>query len=307
MISVVMPVYNSEKFLSSAIESILNQSFSEFEFLIFNDASTDNSRQIINDYIKLDNRIKFHDSSINKGYSFWLNESLKYINYNYLARMDADDISDKFRFQKQYDFLKKNQEYSVVGSFIKIIDEKDHFIRKSKYPINDNEIKKYLNEFSTFAHPSTMINTSYLNKVGGYRTIFEPAEDYDLWIRLSKISKLKNIDEYLLNYRQHSSSVSLKRKEEQLLKTFFIKKNYEYIFNDQDLIEKFEISKITKKLCQKLFKDFNQNNSEIVFGIIYLEFLNKNFISFILKLFPFVLKNPLYFYKRIKCYLKKNI
>lgn len=307
MISVVMPVYNSEKFLSSAIESILNQSFSEFEFLIFNDASTDNSKQIINDYLKIDNRIKFHDSSINKGYSYLLNESLKYLNYNYLARMDADDISDKLRFEKQYDFLKKNQEYSVVGSFINIIDETDHFIRKSKYPINDYDIKKSLKEFSTFAHPSTMINTSYLNKIGGYRTIFEPAEDYDLWIRLSKISKLKNIDEYLLNYRQHSSSVSLKRKEEQLLKTFFIKKNYDYIFEDRDLIEKFEISIITKKLCQKLFKDFNQNNNEIVFGIIYSEYLNKNFISFILKLIPFVIKNPLYFYRRIKCYLKKNI
>lgn len=306
MISVVMPVYNSEKFLSSAIESILNQSLYEFEFLIFNDASTDNSKEIINEYIKLDNRIKFYDSSINKGYSYWLNESLKYLNFNYLARMDADDISDKFRFEKQYNFLKKNQEYSVVGSFINIINETDRFIRKLKYPINDDEIKKDLKKFSTFAHPSTMINTFYLNKVGGYRAIFEPAEDYDLWIRLSKISKLKNIDEYLLSYRRHSSSVSLKRKEEQLLKTFFIKKNYEYIYKDKDLIKTFEINKITKKLCQKLFKDFNQNN-EIVFGIIYSEYLNKNLINFILKLIPFILKNPLYFYKRLKCYLKKNI
>lgn len=315
MISVVMPVYNSEKFLPSAIESILNQSYNKYEFLIFNDASSDNSKEIINNYLKLDSRIKFYNSSVNKGYSYWLNESLKYIRSDYLVRMDADDVSDLYRFEKQYNFLKKNQEYSVVGSFIKIIDENDRLIRKSKYPITNDGIKRHLKNFSTFAHPSTMINVTYLNKIGGYRTIFEPAEDYDLWTRLSIISKMHNIPQYLLNYRQHISSVSIQRKEEQLIKTFFIKENYQNLLIGKDLIVEKKLKKIDKNICRRLFKNFNKFELDFKYGNLHNFILKKKYFKVLIILVQIFLTNPIYlvikiyyiFFKYFNFFLKRTL
>ena len=205
MISVVMPVYNSEKFLSSAIESILNQSFSEFEFLIFNDASTDNSRQIINDYIKLDNRIKFHDSSINKGYSFWLNESLKYINYNYLARMDADDISDKFRFQKQYDFLlffdSKQDEGILPLKFYEYLNTNKPIICVGGKPNSESKrILKYLKRGVVLDKKPHVIDffNNILTHQGDYDFNEEKNFEFSYKFQSQKFEEL--LDEYLASY-----------------------------------------------------------------------------------------------------------
>lgn len=306
MISVIMPVYNAEKYLSESIESILSQSFKEFEFLIFDDASTDNSKQIIKNYSTKDNRIKFFDRKINVGYSNLINESLEKVNFNFIARMDADDISHKERLQKQFDFLSRHLDYSVVGSFIKIIDDKNMFVRYSKYPVENNDIKKTLYEYSTFAHPSTMINYNFLKKIGYYRPIFEPAEDYDLWTRLSTISKLKNIPEYLLSYRQHSKSVSMERKEEQLIKTFFIKKNLKYLVNGKDLVLKHNLNKIDAVVCKNLFDDFKKIKNDFIIGSIHLNLIEKQYQKFFFKLIKLFLDNPFYLIKRVLMFFKKK-
>ena len=307
MISVIMPVYNAEKYLIYSIESILNQSFGDFEFLIFDDGSNDKSKEIIAKYSNQDKRIKFYNNNINMGYSHIINKTLLHVKHNFIARMDADDISEIDRLEKQYNFLKANNQYSVVGSYIKIIDKDNKLIRKSSYPIENKDIKNKLHKFSTFAHPSTMINFYYLKKVGFYRPMFEPAEDYDLWTRLSVISKLKNLPEYLLKYRQHTSSVSMKRSDEQQIKTFFIQKNFSYLENGMDLIYEKNIQNIDLKTCKKLFGDFTKIDLGIKFGKLQYYLSNRNYLRFILHFLLMLSINPLYSLKRIYSFYIKNL
>ena len=222
MISVLMPVYNSELYLEEAVQSILDQTYKNFEFIIIDDGSVDNSLAILESF--KDNRIKLVKKKNNTGYTSLLNESINYAKYDYLARMDSDDVSNKDRLLKQFKFLEKNKDYSVVGSNIRLINTQGQFIRNGKYPETDKQIKSKLSNFSTFAHPACLIRKKKLIDIGGYRTIFEPSEDYDLWTRLALNSKMYNIQEYLLDYRIHGKSVSSKRGIDQQIKTFFIQK-----------------------------------------------------------------------------------
>ena len=131
MISVLMPVYNSELYLEDAVQSILDQTYKNFEFIIIDDGSVDNSLAILESF--KDNRIKLVKKKNNTGYTSLLNESINYAKYDYLARMDSDDVSNKDRLLKQFKFLEKNKDYSVVGSNIRLINTKGEFIRNGKY------------------------------------------------------------------------------------------------------------------------------------------------------------------------------
>ncbi len=209
-ISVIMPFYNAESYIGQAIESILNQSFSNFELILINDASNDNSEEIIARYLK-DKRIIYIKNNFNKGIVYNLNAGLKLAKSEIIARMDGDDISNKERFAKQYDFLQNNSDISVVGSFVKIIDGLGRQIDKRTKLLDPEKIKNDLIVYSPLVHPSVMFRKSHVLAVGGYREKCIYVEDVDLWYRLAYSGyKISNIPEFLLKYRFHENSTSKK-------------------------------------------------------------------------------------------------
>ena len=201
-----MPVYNCELYIKEAVGSILNQTFFDFEFLIIDDASTDKTVAIIKTYC--DPRIKLIEKPQNSGYTNSLNYGLKIAKGEYVARMDGDDISLPYRFEKQVAFLDVNPDVVLCGTAIKVIDS-DKVIR---YPEFHENIKLEFLTQNCIVHPSVMIRKSILDFYSiTYDITKEPAEDYNLWVKLLNYGKLYNIQEILLYYRVHSSQVSHKR------------------------------------------------------------------------------------------------
>ena len=213
-ISVIMGVYNAddESVLKEAINSILNQTFKDFEYIICDDGSTNNTYEIIKKIINNDERVILIRNEENKGLAYTLNRCIELANGEYIARMDADDISKQDRLQKEYDFLKKHKEYAVVSCNIFLIDENGKIFGKRKYPEKINK-KEFLHG-NPVSHPAVMIRKDALNSVNNYRVSKETrrAEDYDLWMRMyAKGYKIYNIQENLLNFREDNKC--LKRRK----------------------------------------------------------------------------------------------
>lgn len=199
-ITVLMPVYNGGKYLKNAIESILTQSFENFEFLIINDGSTDNSKEVINSYN--DPRIVLINNKKNIGLVASLNIGIKFSKGEFIARMDADDISISNRLSVQLNFLKGNKDIGACGTWVKIINSINNV---NKLPLDDDEIKYYMLFSSPFAHSSVMMRKDVIieNNIQ-YNNCFTEAEDYELWFNLSKHTKFANIPRVLLHYRVHN-------------------------------------------------------------------------------------------------------
>ena len=201
-VSIIMGVYNCQNTLKESIESILNQTFSDFEFIICDDGSTDNTYEIIKEFEKLDNRIKLIRNEKNVGLAGTLNNCLNYADGEYIARMDADDIAEDNRFSEQCYFLDTNKDYSLVGSWAKLFDDNFKWgLRKTKEYVEKSDFL-----FGTpFIHPTIMIRKKVLFELGGYRVSEETlrAEDYDLFMTLySKGYKGYNIQKPLINFRE---------------------------------------------------------------------------------------------------------
>ncbi|MGZ4057199.1 MAG: glycosyltransferase family 2 protein [Bacteroidia bacterium] len=204
-VTVLMPVYNAEKYLREAIESILNQDFTDFEFIIINDGSVDSSGAIISSYS--DPRIRTYDNGKNLGVIETLNKGLDLAKGEYVARMDCDDISAKNRLSVQVKYMDEHKEIGASGSFY-------YLLRKGKkaladFPEKDEEIRCFMIFNSPIAHPSAIVRTRFLkdHKLK-YRTDFYCAEDYDFWSQISEFSQLSNIKEGLLTYRMHDSQIT---------------------------------------------------------------------------------------------------
>ncbi len=207
LISVVMSVYNVENYLSEAIESILNQTYKNFEFIIINDGSTDKSLKIIKNYQKEDNRIVII-SRENKGLPYSLNEGIRKAKGKYIVRMDADDISLPTRLEKQVKFMENNPDIGISGSdIIEFGENVETSIRKL---LKKNEgIKSELLFSSTFAHPSVIMNKKMIFKYNlFYDGNFLHAQDFELWTRMAKVTKMANISKPLLKYRIVKNSIT---------------------------------------------------------------------------------------------------
>jgi glycosyltransferase involved in cell wall biosynthesis len=216
-ISVLMPVYNAGRYLSVAVESILRQSYGDFEFIIINDGSDDGSLEILNRYADSDARILLV-SRENKGLVKSLNEGLSIARAPFIARMDADDISLPNRFEKQVAFLETNPQTVCVGGAFRMIDEKGRFLTTLIPPLSDDDIQKLaLSGHTTICHPCAMIRRNALLEVGGYRSEYYLTEDLDLWLRLGERGELANLVDPVINYRMHSQSISEKNNEKQKL------------------------------------------------------------------------------------------
>lgn len=223
IISVVMSVYNGELFLKDAIESILNQSYQNFEFIIINDGSSDSSLSIIKSYN--DSRIKLVENERNMGLIYSLNKAFSIASGKYIARMDSDDIAHSDRLKLQIEFLENNPSVGLVGSdYISFSDKHSKLIREPK---SHGVIKTFLLFSATMCHPTVMLRKQILDDTRSrYNPEFKHVEDYELWTKLILHTQFANLPTPLLKYRDHQSQVSHKHKVIQTENGDIVRENY---------------------------------------------------------------------------------
>ena len=228
MISVIIPIYNGEKYLEEAIESVLNQTFEKLEVLLLNDGSTDFTKNICRRYEVEDERVRYYEWS-NSGMAETLNKGLKECTYEYVARLDADDIMLPNRLQVQIDFLENNPNIDVLGTLGYYINESGKLIGKTFSDVNmDNLKKKYFEKNEPFGmlHPSVVYKKSKIMAIGGYRGEYWPCDDIDLWNRLYENQvNFDVIQSPLIKYRIHQSSAVASRYLENRMKFRWMRSN----------------------------------------------------------------------------------
>ena len=207
LISVIMPVFNGEKYLQSAIDSVLSQTINNFEFIIVDDCSTDSTSKILKN-IK-DKCVKIYRNTSNLGVASSLNRALKLAKGKYIARMDADDISYPSRLQKQLEFLESNPSVVACGVQVEIIDAQNRSTSTRSFPQSATSCHDYLMLTSPILHPTLMARASVYKKIG-YTAKYKTAEDWDLYFKLLKFGQLQNLPDTLYSYRQSFSSNGFK-------------------------------------------------------------------------------------------------
>ena len=214
-ISVLMSAYNAENHIEEAVQSILDQSFKDFEFIIINDGSNDSTLEKLRTFAEHDNRIRLIDQS-NIGLTKSLVKMVELARGKYLARMDADDVSHKERFALQIQYLEDNLSVGMIGSWVHIIDEAGTTTSKKKLVSSDKKIQRKLIYGNQFVHGSVILRKDIFFLAGGYDETFKYSQDYDLWLRVSKVSKCVNYPSYLYLLRVHGDSLSCKNSDSQL-------------------------------------------------------------------------------------------
>lgn len=233
-----MPVFNAEKFISVAVESILNQTYEKFEFIIIDDASTDSTSKILSNFKKKDKRIIILRNKNNLGVTKSLNKGIAKALGRYITRMDADDWSHPDRFRLQVELMERNPQVVVSGSYVEVCNAQLETKYIRKYHINDKDIRKHIFRYSPFAHPATVWRANILKKQR-YNETLTTCQDYELYFRVGKIGKFMNIDRSLLKLRLHKHSVSSFTNDLQWKNTVLIR------FNAVLMLE-YNMSKIDK-------------------------------------------------------------
>jgi glycosyltransferase involved in cell wall biosynthesis len=217
LISVVMPVYNGERFLTEAIDSILNQTCRDFEFIIIDDGSTDNTSVILEQHSKKDKRITWHREDKNEGIVAALNTGLDLACGKYIARMDQDDISLPERLDKQVGYLEEHPEIGLLGGQICFLDQNGYRIPTIvSYPSDDLSIRWTALFYNPFAHPAIIFRRELVTEHAlSYDPEFQKVEDYYLWSQMLRYTSAANLDDVLLLYRMHPESMSQVNREPQ--------------------------------------------------------------------------------------------
>jgi GT2 family glycosyltransferase len=215
LVSVVMPVYNGEKYLHEAIESILTQTFRDFEFIVIDDGSTDGTSAILAQYQKMDRRIRVACNPENQGQPASLNKGCHLAKGKYIARMDADDVSLAERLERQVEYIEAHPEIGVLGTWIERIDEKGTRRERLRMPTRPALIGWSLVFGNCIAAPSVMIRRDLVERLGFFRSEARDAEDYDLWARAISVTRIVNLPQILVQYRSHEESVSSRHSESQ--------------------------------------------------------------------------------------------
>lgn len=201
-VSVVMAVYNEEKYVKDAVESILSQTFTDFEFVIIEDGSNDGTLGILQGYEDKQIRL-FHQE--NAGLEESLNKGIRLARGEYIARMDADDLCLPERLQKQVDSLDAHPNVGMIGSACRIVDESSGVVRSLRLPTSNQEIRRYFLRENPFVHSSVMIRRAALDKVGLYDPRFLWG-DYALWVRVASQFEVANLAEELIIRRERTTS-----------------------------------------------------------------------------------------------------
>jgi glycosyltransferase involved in cell wall biosynthesis len=213
-VTVLMSVYNGERYLSEAVDSVLHQTFTDFEFIIVNDGSTDDTTAILASYD--DPRIVLVQNETNLGLTRSLNRGLGLAGGSYLARQDADDVSLPERLGSQVAFLTANPQTCLVGSSIMVVNSASEAITRMILPTSNRELQSLLLKRNPFCHGSVMLRKSSVQQVGGYREAFSRAQDYDLWLRLAEIGLVANLPTVLYQWRFTPEAVSVRHRREQM-------------------------------------------------------------------------------------------
>lgn len=294
-ISVVMSVYNEpQHFVKKAIDSILNQTFGDFEFIIV----CDNPKNVelykfLKSVQETDKRVKIIKNEVNIGLTKSLNKAIANSEGIYIARMDADDISEKNRFEEQVKFMDAHSNVGVCGSQINYIDENDKIIGQNLLPEEKKDFPYMVMPF--FVHPAVMMRKSFLMKLDGpYNAHFKYAQDFSLWNRLDDICDFYNLPMILFNYRKTANQIGAKKSSEQQqfseeiqlnylrkkVKDFYVdwkKIDYSEVDRIRKIIMSFGISKDAVKMgCKSLCRRINTNKIKS----LLLIFLNNNKLGF---------------------------
>lgn len=208
-ISILMASHNGEKFIRQSLDSIINQTFSDFELIVINDASSDKTAEILKEYAEKDSRICLYSNEKNEGLTVSLNIAFKHISDDsqLICRMDDDDICMPNRLELQTKYFLMHKETDVVGSNAFVIDDENRIIGERKVPAENDKIKAALPRYNPMIHSSVMVKRDVLEKAGGYNGKFRTSQDYELWFRLAADgAKFANIPENLLKYRETRSA-----------------------------------------------------------------------------------------------------
>ena len=212
LVSVVIPVFNTAGFIYDAVKSICDQTYSNLQILVMDDASTDESIEQVKRI--QDKRIEIYSSAVNKGQAYQMNLGIQKCKGDYVCIMHADDIMYPEKIEKQLSFFLNDASLGVCGCYIKVFGLQEAIW---KYPYGDKECKDILLSSVPFAHPAVMIRKSVLNVLDVvYNTDMAAAEDYDLWVRLADKTYFANVQEVLLNYRIHDKQLSKTAKEKEI-------------------------------------------------------------------------------------------
>ena len=210
-ISIITITRNRAGFISAAIESVLKQTFSNWELLILDDSSTDNTESVVKKFT--DPRIQYIKNTTVLGISSNRNKGLALAHGEYTAVLDSDDVwTDTEKLQKQIDFLEENPDYVLIGSNIKIVDEKGTVIKNTDFPTEDTDIRRNILKDNPIPHSTVLYRKDSAKKIGGYNNRLSCVEDLDLFLKLGQNGKFKNLKEITTAYTRHSGGTSYQRK-----------------------------------------------------------------------------------------------
>ena len=270
-VTVLTSVYNGGKYLRETIESVLNQTYKDFEFLILNDCSTDHSRAIILSYG--DPRIRLIDNEHNLGIVDSVNKGLKLARGEYISRLDADDIALPEKLEKQVYFLDQHPDIAFMASAFIVINSAGEFLREFRPPAESEQLKKELLRKNCLAQSSVMFRKTCIDAVGYYRKEFPQAEDYDMWFRITEKFKFASIEKPLLLWRFHADSITLRQKHWQDTCAELAKELHkERTMFGQDAIEIGRGKEVTEGLIRTFNEETPENNLRRVLSIHFTGF-----------------------------------
>lgn len=228
LVSIILPTYNWKKeWFIEAVDSVLNQTFSDFELIIINDASTNDIEATILEYQKKDKRIVYLRNEENLKLTKTLNKWIANSKWLYIARIDDDDIRrSRDKLKKQVNFMEENKEYWLCGTWLITINELGKYIKEVSVRQKDDNIRKHILMDSQFAHASILLRKNILEKTWLYDPDRNFVEDYELWLRVGIFSKLYNINEPLISYRINSTGISQKNRRKQKKMSILLTKKY---------------------------------------------------------------------------------
>lgn len=208
-VSVIMPAYNSRRYVAQTVQSVLNQTLSDFEFVIVEDGSSDGTLAILQEYAAKDPRIILI-SRPNTGIVGASNDALARARAEFVTRIDSDDVAMPRKLQRQVAYLRDHPRCVAVGTFVETIDPYNGTLDRLVHRVEHEEIDRELMNGRGFAmvNPTVMMRGEVLKRIGGYRKQYETAEDLDLFLRLAEVGEVHNLPEYLLQYRQHYESIN---------------------------------------------------------------------------------------------------
>lgn len=230
LVSVLIPTYNSEKYIKDTLESILNQTYGNLEIVVIDDASIDSTLEIVKKY--KDQRIKLFVNEKNLGISGNMNKGIRLSNGKYLAIMDADDWSYPYRIEEQVKLMEDNPKVVLCSGYMDICDENLNFKNTRTYPTTDKDIRRAIVKYDPISHPASMWRMSELLKTSLYNKNFPICRDYDLIVRISEYGEYQNIPKSLIKYRVRKDSETGKRIRQTQMYSFYLqmKAVFEYSF-----------------------------------------------------------------------------